>query len=197
MAIKDSTVFPDYGAVFYAPVGTALPTGGIKAFTIMAETVAAGGDGGAQWTNLGHTSQENGVTINLDGGETESSGSWQVHNLRTKSTSAASLTVEITSLQMNKDTFKLIYGSKSSTGAGVGANLDMTPNKMAIVIIAQDTPDDDEKNKFGLQIRSTSIKPNGGPTFGDNFVEQGMTATAESVQGEDDFTFYLPDDFAA
>ena len=197
MAIKDSTVFPDYGAVFYAPVGTALPTGGIKAFTITAETVAAGGEGGGEWKNLGHTSQENGVTINLDGGETESSGSWQVHNLRTRSTSAASMTVEVTALQMDKATFQLIYGSKSSTGAGVGGNLDMTPNKMAIVVVAQDTPDDDEKNKFGVLVRSTSIKPNGGPTFGDNFVEQGMTATAESVQDADDFTFFFPEDFAA
>ena len=190
MAINDNAVyFAEYGTIFYADPGTALPTNGLKGFHLT-DTEVASADDGKKWKNLGHTSNSNKIEINLEGGESDSFRSWLKSNLKTKKSSDGSMTVTANALQMDEETLKLIFNGTDTTN-GVGANVNSDPKELAIVVITQETQNSTEP-VFGFHFPKTKVSPSGGPQLNDDFIEQGLTATVESPgTSKSDFEFLL------
>lgn len=190
MAINDNAVyFAEYGTIFYAEPGTALPANGLKGFHLT-DTEVASADDGKKWKNLGHTSNSNKIEINLEGGESDSFRSWLKSNLKTKKSSDGSMTVTANALQMDEETLKLIFNG-IDTANGVGANVNSDPKELAIVVITQETQNSTEP-VFGFHFPKTKVSPSGGPQLNDDFIEQGLTATVESPgTGKPDFEFLL------
>lgn len=190
MAINDNAVyFAEYGTIFYADPGTALPTNGLKGFHLT-DTEVNSSDDGKKWKNLGHTSNSNKIEINLEGGESDSFRSWLKSNLKTKKSSDGSMTVTANALQMDEETLKLIFNGTDTTN-GVGANVNSDPKELAIVVITQETQNSTEP-VFGFHFPKTKVSPSGGPQLNDDFIEQGLTATVESPgTGKSDFEFLL------
>lgn len=190
MAINDNAVyFAEYGTIFYAEPGTALPANGLKGFHLT-DTEVASADDGKKWKNLGHTSNSNKIEINLEGGESDSFRSWLKSNLKTKKSSDGSMTVTANALQMDEETLKLIFNGTDTTN-GVGANVNSDPKELAIVVITQETQNSTEP-VFGFHFPKTKVSPSGGPQLNDDFIEQGLTATVESPgTGKPDFEFLL------
>lgn len=190
MAINDNAVyFAEYGTIFYAEPGTALPANGLKGFHLT-DTEVASADDGKKWKNLGHTSNSNKIEINLEGGESDSFRSWLKSNLKTKKSSDGSMTVTANALQMDEETLKLIFNGIDTTN-GVGANVNSDPKELAIVVITQETQNSTEP-VFGFHFPKTKVSPSGGPQLNDDFIEQGLTATVESPgTGKSDFEFLL------
>ena len=190
MAINDNAVyFAEYGTIFYAEPGTALPTGGLKGFHLT-DTEVNSADDGKKWKNLGHTSDSNKIEINLEGGESESFRSWLKSNLKTKKSSDGSMTITANALQMDEETLKLIFNG-TDTANGVGANVNSDPKELAIVVITQETQNSTEP-VFGFHFPKTKVSPSGGPQLNNDFIEQGLTATVESPgTGKSDFEFLL------
>lgn len=190
MAINDNAVyFAEYGTIFYAEPGTALPTNGLKDFHLT-DTEVNSSDDGKKWKNLGHTSNSNKIEINLEGGESDSFRSWLKSNLKTKKSSDGSMTVTANALQMDEETLKLIFNG-TDTANGVGANVNSDPKELAIVVITQETQNSTEP-VFGFHFPKTKVSPSGGPQLNDDFIEQGLTATVESPgTGKPDFEFLL------
>lgn len=190
MAINDNAVyFAEYGTIFYAEPGTALPANGLKGFHLT-DTEVASADDGKKWKNLGHTSNSNKIEINLEGGESDSFRSWLKSNLKTKKSSDGSMTITANALQMDEETLKLIFNGTDTTN-GVGANVNSDPKELAIVVITQETQNSTEP-VFGFHFPKTKVSPSGGPQLNDDFIEQGLTATVESPgTGKSDFEFLL------
>lgn len=190
MAINDNAVyFAEYGTIFYAEPGTALPANGLKGFHLT-DTEVNSSDDGKKWKNLGHTSNSNKIEINLEGGESDSFRSWLKSNLKTKKSSDGSMTVTANALQMDEETLKLIFNGTDTTN-GVGANVNSDPKELAIVVITQETQNSTEP-VFGFHFPKTKVSPSGGPQLNDDFIEQGLTATVESPgTGKPDFEFLL------
>lgn len=190
MAINDNAVyFAEYGTIFYAEPGTALPANGLKGFHLT-DTEVASADDGKKWKNLGHTSNSNKIEINLEGGESDSFRSWLKSNLKTKKSSDGSMTITANALQMDEETLKLIFNG-TDTANGVGANVNSDPTELAIVVITQETQNSTEP-VFGFHFPKTKVSPSGGPQLNDDFIEQGLTATVESPgTGKSDFEFLL------
>ena len=190
MAINDNAVyFAEYGTIFYAEPGTALPANGLKGFHLT-DTEVNSAEGEKKWKNLGHTSNSNKIEINLEGGESESFRSWLKSNLKTKKSSDGSMTITANALQMDEETLKLIFNGTDTTN-GVGANVNSDPKELAIVVITQETQNSTEP-VFGFHFPKTKVSPSGGPQLNDDFIEQGLTATVESPgTGKSDFEFLL------
>lgn len=190
MAINDNAVyFAEYGTIFYAEPGTALPTNGLKGFHLT-DTEVNSADSGKKWTNLGHTSNSNKIEINLEGGDSESFRSWLKSNLKTKKSSDGSMTITANALQMDEETLKLIFNG-TATENGVGANVNSDPKELAIVVITQETQNAAEP-VFGFYFPKTKVSPSGGPQLNDDFIEQGLTATVESPgTNKPDFEFLV------
>lgn len=190
MAINDNAVyFAEYGTIFYAEPGTALPANGLKGFHLT-DTEVNSADDGKKWKNLGHTSNSNKIEINLEGGESDSFRSWLKSNLKTKKSSDGSMTITANALQMDEETLKLIFNGTDTTN-GVGANVNSDPKELAIVVITQETQNSTEP-VFGFHFPKTKVSPSGGPQLNDDFIEQGLTATVESPgTGKPDFEFLL------
>lgn len=188
MALNDNAVYlSEYGAVFYAEVGTALPAQGLKAFSLTADEVASA-DADKKWKNLGHTSDSNPITIDLEGGDTESLRSWQKTNLKTRKSTDGTMTISVNALQMDEETLKLIYNGETTTN-GIGANVNSDGKPLALVIITQESQNA-ANPELGFHFPKTKAGPSGGPTFGDDFIEQGLSASVESPGGDKkDFEF--------
>lgn len=94
------TIIPFRGNVLVAPVDTK-PID-ISSFVIGDEKTYTG------WGSLGHTSRENSVALEKDGGDAEQKGSWEDEGLdAVYEPTAWSSTVN--ALQMDQDTFKLAF----------------------------------------------------------------------------------------
>lgn len=190
MAINDNAVyFAEYGTIFYAEPGTALPANGLKGFHLT-DTEVNSSEGQKKWKNLGHTSNSNKIEINLEGGDSDSFRSWLKSNLKTKKSSDGSMTITANALQMDAETLQLIFNG-TVTANGVGANVNSDPKELAIVVITQETQNSTEP-VFGFHFPKTKVSPSGGPQLNDDFIEQGLTATVESPgTGKPDFEFLL------
>lgn len=96
MTLKDNAVLVvDTGNYFVAPVGTAAPA-----------NLSAPGP---EWTNIGHTSLEDILSLSSDGGEATVLGTLQSKNLRT-SYSARTEKMTFTLQQFDSDSLKLYFG---------------------------------------------------------------------------------------
>lgn len=99
MALNDNAVLViDSGNYFTAPVGTEVP----------ADLTAISGD----WENVGHTSLEDILSVESDGGEATVLGTLQNKSLRTKR-SQRTETINFTLQQWDVDALKLYYGSNA------------------------------------------------------------------------------------
>lgn len=191
MAFDDKSVnIADYGAIYWAEVGTAMPTNGIKAFNIDDDTVTVGsGETQKTWNNFGHTSANNMVEVNLDFGSAEAKRTWQRKNFRNAyGESSGSISAKL--LQMNKETLQLVFNATFKDGM-LGAKLGSDPKRLALVVVFQETAADNDESRRGLYLPKVAIRPDGGPQLStDDFVEQGFTGDIEDP-GADGFPFYL------
>lgn len=91
---------------------------------------------GVAWTNIGHTSLEDILTISSEGGEATVLGTLQAKSLRTKySTRSESMT--FTLQQFDAPALKLYYGSNAPTLAdgSIGVPTDPTPTIAAFLAV--------------------------------------------------------------
>lgn len=131
MTIKDTaTLKPTTGHYYLAPVGTALP----KADLLAPKT---------PWTEVGHTSLEDLLSITSDGGETTILGTLQNPTLRT-ATSLRTETFGFTLMQWDTDSLKLYFGANSRTLTGTdqagwqSVPSAPTPTQTAFAVVFQD-----------------------------------------------------------
>lgn len=181
MAINDKSVHKStYGTIFYAPVGTALPDNPLEAFKITADEVTVGtGANQTTWKNLGHTSANNMAELTINPGDANSSDTWIKKNFRT-TYGDASAQLSVKALQIDKETLQLVYNGTLGADGGVEVDIAANPKILALVLVAQETPDDTDPAKWLVEMRRTSITPDGGPTLSrDDFVEQGLIAQIE------------------
>lgn len=191
MAFDDKSVnIADYGAIYWAEVGTEIPTGNIKAFNIDDDTVTVGsGETQKTWNNFGHTSANSMVEVNLDFGTAEQKRTWQRKNFRNAyGESSGSISAKL--LQMNKETLQLVFNATLNNGM-LGAKLSSDPKRLALVVVFQETTVDDDESRRGLYLPKVAIRPDGGPKLStDDFVEQGFIGDIEDP-GNGGFPFYL------
>ena len=196
MAVNDKSVHKStYGTLFYAEVGTALPENPLEAFKVTADEVTVGSGADAKkWKNLGHTSANNLAELTIQPGDATSNDTWIKKSFRT-TYGDASASLSVKALQMDKETLQLIYnGTLDAGGNGVEVDIAANPKTLALVLVAQETPDDNDPAKWLVELRRTSITPDGGPQFSrDDFVEQGLVAAIEDPgNGKKAVHFVLP-----
>ena len=99
MSLDDAAVLkPGTGYIYLAPPDTAKPD--------VTDPLAPGGS----WSNLGHTSLENGVEFGRDGDDPETLGSWQNPALRTTDP-VITYSLTMNALQASADTYQLYFGA--------------------------------------------------------------------------------------
>lgn len=126
MAINDNAVLTvDAGNYFTAPVGTALPA------NLLVPDAA--------WSNVGHTSLEDILSITSEGGEATVIGTLQNKSLRTKY-SARTETIAISIHQFDTPGLKLFFGSNAPTLANglVGVPTNPVPTTCAFLAVYVD-----------------------------------------------------------
>lgn len=117
MALSDGdVVLPGKGYAFInATAGQAAPAttqAAISALDLTAATLAT------SWTNLGHTSRDNNVSLGRDGGDVTTRGSWQNDALRADA-AAVTWNVTINALQISNENLALYFGGGDATGTDV------------------------------------------------------------------------------
>lgn len=126
MAINDdATLVIGAGNYFTAPVGTALPT----------DLLAPG----AGWTNVGHTSLEDILAFESEGGDATVIGTLQKKALRTRY-STRTETLKFTLQQFDEAGLKLYYGSNavSLPNGLLGPHQDPTPTTASFLAVFVD-----------------------------------------------------------
>ena len=125
MAINDNaTLVVSTGRFYTAPVGTAIPT----------DLSAPGG----LWKDVGHTSLEDVLTFNSEGGEATVLGTLQSPALRT-SYSKRVESFQFTLQQWDEDGQKLYFGSNAVVNAGLlQVPTDPTPTECAFLVVFKD-----------------------------------------------------------
>lgn len=195
MAINDKALLqPTRGTVFTAPAETPLPEAGVKAFTLFADDLT-------DWKNLGHTSNDNKIQFNIDGGDATTHDTWLMAGARTTYASV-NLTVTGDSVQVDTDTMKFIYNGWDSPDGGTVVSLEKVEQKLALFVLCYDPGAD---TYFGIYLPNTSFTYSALPDItGDNFTEIGFTASvltstslpANPVTGKKGtFAFYGPEVF--
>ena len=127
MAINDAATFA-VGSVHYytAPVGTPLPE--------------LGGTIAGPWTEIGHTSLEDILSTESEGGELTILGSIQNKNLRTRR-SPRSETFKIILQQFDEAGLRLYYGANMELvegGRALGVPSDPKPTSVAFLAVFED-----------------------------------------------------------
>lgn len=158
-----TTIIPGHGNVLTAPVDTK-PID-IASFVIGDDKTYTG------WDSLGHTSRENSVALEKDGGDAEQKGSWEDEGLDAVYESTAwSMTVN--ALQMDQATFELAFpgGVWDAETQSYDVGAIGTVERAVLVIFAQgnkragfymprgqitlgDAPELDVEEFFELQLR--------------------------------------------
>lgn len=103
--MTDAPILPSTGYVYVAPVGTPMPT----------LPIADPKDPGSEWTSIGNTSLENGISRAVDGDDPAVLGSWQNPNLRTtRPTKTRSLSINL--IDFTVAAYELYYGGGTVVG---------------------------------------------------------------------------------
>ena len=126
MALNDTSVLVvGSGNYFIADVGTALP-----------EDLSAPG---VDWTNIGHTSLENLLSIESEGGEPTVVGTLQNKSLRT-TYSPRQETLKVTIQQFDTESLRLYYGSNAvlNVDGTIGVPTEPTPTSKAFLAVYVD-----------------------------------------------------------
>lgn len=127
---NDAVIIPGKGTVLVADVGTALFD--ITAFDITDPATYT------TWELIGHTSTDNAVALNRDGGDSTQQGSWWNPALRTSyDPSVWSMTVN--SLQVDNTTLNLAFGGGTATAGKYAFGASTTAVDKAVVVLAIDS----------------------------------------------------------
>lgn len=129
MALDGTKTFkPSNLHMYTAEVGTALPE----------DFDAPGGS----WTHAGHSSLDDILTFQTEGGETTTLGSIQNRSLR-QSTTAAVRSMVINLLQWDANSLKLYYGSNAEvSGNKISIPETPAPSEKAVLIVVKDGEND-------------------------------------------------------
>lgn len=197
MAMNDKSVFTSVrGAAFLADANTALPS--LKLFGLELATV---GETAKKYTNMGHLSVSDLPSFDTSGGDATTKDTWNKSKFRTTYDSVTGK-VTISSVQGDKETFKLMFDAAEITGGGTAVALDKVEQPKALFIYVEDT---NTGEKFGIWIPNMSLAYSELPSLaqGDfnTFKLEGniMTSTVlpKTKSGKaSSIAFYDPDDFA-
>lgn len=173
MALNDdATLAVDTGDYYMAPVGTAAP----------ADLRAPG----LAWDRLGHSSLEDILTIESDGGDTTVIGTLQNHNLRTRRSNRTEVFTIILH-QFDEPALKLYYGSNSTKLSDGSLTVPAQPTPTVCAFLAVFV---DGANNFGLYLPKAEIFRGDDLEFADTEGLVGLPLSITPLQyGTNDWTY--------
>lgn len=163
----DSTalVIPGNGTVFVAPANTVAPTTPLTGFSLT-------GTPPTGWTSLGHTSKDDTVAFNTDGGDATTLNTWLQDGVRTIY-AATDWSLTIAGLQVDKPTLDLAFNGGFDTDGGYIVPGTNTGQGKALFVLCQDGT-----GKLGFYIPNTSTKLGDAPSIDtENFFELPLSAS--------------------
>lgn len=168
--LNDNAVFkPTTGHYWKATTGTAAPTNLLVP--------------GTPWTQLGHTSIEDILSISSDGGEATVLGTLQNPTLR-QSYSTRTETMAFTLQQFDLDALKLYFGANATVGADglMSVPSNPTPTECAFLLVLEDGA-----NKFAFYAPKASIFRGDDLSIADteNFAGLPLAVTPLVISGND------------
>lgn len=166
MPLTDAAVLiPGTGHIYLAPVGTPAPEN--------PNTTPA-----SPWTDTGHTSREDGLTVTRDGGDSEVKGTWQNANLRERRDPTTwALTFQMH--QVDGDVLRLFFGGGTVTDGKFAAPANPVAQEHALYIVMTDGT-----NNVGLYFPKVSILADDDIEVDvENFLSFPVRATVLSVSG--------------
>lgn len=175
MAANDAAVFiPGTGYLYVAPTSTAKPASLTAPAT--------------PWIDLGHTSRENGITIDKDGGDSETKGSWRNPVLRERR-EPITYFVTINLLQFDNTNLALFFGGGSITAADV-FGVPINPNAQERALYVRIV---DGANELGLYVPKVSVSAEDSMEVDvEEFLELPVRATCLGVEGSNLMEFLHP-----
>lgn len=169
MAVKDTTVIAGQGWVYFAdPDTVAFPLG---SFTGEDPTANVAG-----WTWLGSTSKDNLTTIEREGGDITTLGSWDTPALRNNE-SDVTWTITVNSLSITPETLGLAFpgGKWDKSAKTFSVPAKTTSNAKALLVLIKDAV----QGVIGLHFPKGTISLAGSPTLSvDNFLEVPLRMNA-------------------
>ncbi|WP_213816226.1 IPT/TIG domain-containing protein [Glaciihabitans sp. dw_435] len=103
-------IVPGHGSIFQAPANTAMPAGGLSAFSLM-------GTPPANWENLGHTSKDNLFSFKRDGGAPTTLDTYLVDGVSVIY-DAVHWSLNVNSVQLDANTLNLAFNGYFDTDGG-------------------------------------------------------------------------------
>lgn len=173
MALNDSLVtIAGTGHIYLAPVGTPKPT----SLT----------DPDSPWTDIGHTSADDTITIARDGGDSNILGSWQNPTLRVQR-DPVQFSIVMNLLETSNETLESYFGAGDKTAAGVfGVAPIVVPIERAMFVRIIDGA-----NEFPFYIPKVSLASDDDVEADvDKFMHFPIRATVLSVTGSNLMEFY-------
>lgn len=162
-------VIPGHGTVYKAPANTAMPTGGLSAFTL-AGTPPTG------WVSLGHTSVDNTVAFGIDGGDATVLNTWLQDGVRTVY-AATNWSLTVNALQVDEDNLDLAFNGAFDTDDGYIVPGSNTGTSTALFVLCQDGT-----GQLGFYIPNTSTKLGDAPSIDTaKFFEMPLSASILSA----------------
>lgn len=163
----DALIVPGHGTIFHAPPNTPVPPNPLTAFTLM-------GTPPTTWDTFGHTSKQNVVSFNREGGESTTLDTYLVDGVRTVQTGSTTWTLVLNALQMEVDTLDLAFnGDWDDTGSRYLIPANASPVKRALFVLLSDN-----SGSAGFYIPNSEIGASGAPTIDPaQFLEFPITAT--------------------
>lgn len=172
MALNDSAVYiPGTGKVYTAPSGTAKPAD-LKAPA-------------SPWSELGHTSREDGLTITRDGGDSEVIGTWQNPSLRERR-DPTSFAIVMFLQQIDNASLQMYFGGgdTSEDGEFGVATVGETTELAAYIRIIDGT------NEIGLHVPKVSIAADDDIELDvEGFMSMPVRMTVLGITGDNLMTF--------
>lgn len=165
-----ATIIPGKGTVLVADPDTAVPTDYLTLDPGPNGNMATAAVG---WEAMGHTSRENTVALNKEGGEATQIGSWWDEALRSQY-APTNWNINVNSLQVDALTLGLAFGGGTlDTTAGSYAFGDIVPQAKALYVLMIDSGG----NRMAFYIPNTTVSIGDAPELAvDAFFEVQLSA---------------------
>lgn len=172
--MADTLVVPGRGTVFHAPANTIAPTTPLTAFTLQGEPPAA-------WRTFGHTSKQNVVAFNREGGESTTLDTYLQDGVRTIQSSSTSWSLTLNALQLDIDTLDIAFnGEWDAAGTRYLIPATAAPIKRALFVLLADN-----SGQVGFYIPNAEISASGPPSIDPaQFMEFPITANILAASAE-------------
>lgn len=166
MALTDAAVLiPGTGSIYLAPTGTPAPPD--------PNAIPS-----SPWSDVGHTSREDGLTISRDGGDSEVKGTWQNANLRERR-EPATWAVGFQLHQVDAEALRLFFGGGEITDGKFAAPPVPIAQEHALYVVMIDGT-----NRVGLYFPKVSILAGDDIEIDvENFLSFPVQATVLSMSG--------------